>query len=148
MPDTSKSTNPAAMHYRGLDLEAMTALQMRNVEALRNMTTLMLDTTEAVTRRQAEFFRSRIDKMSAPFEAGKGISDPQAFFEHQIVTYRDLFEEIASHVRECAEITSQCSAALLHEASREARDQSGQNDAGKKTDKGDVPASKVSAVKK
>lgn len=145
MPDASKSTNPAVLHYRGLDLEALMALQMRNVEALRNMTTLMFDTTEAVTRLQAEFFGSRIDQMSGPFEAGKGISDPQALFERQILAYRDFFEEIASHARECAEITSQCCAGLLHETSRVTTDQS---EAGKKTDKDSIPAPKVGAVKK
>ena len=148
MPDTSKSTNPAVLHYQGLDLEALTTLQMRNVEALRNMTTLMFDMTEAVTRRQADFFASRIDQMSAPFEAGKGISDPQAFFESQILAYRDLFEDIASLAKECAEITSQCCAGLLHEANRVTTDQSGQSDAGKKTDKNSAPASPVGAVKK
>ena len=60
MPNTSKPTNPAVLQYRGLDLEAITALQMRNVEALRSMTNLMFDTTEAVTRRQAEFLESRV----------------------------------------------------------------------------------------
>lgn len=148
MPDTSKSTNPAVLNYRGLDLEALTTLQMRNVEALRNMTTLIFDATEAVTRRQAEFFASRNDQMSAPFEAGKGISDPQALFERQVLAYRDLFEDIASHAKECAEITSQCCAGLLHEASRVTTDQSGQSDAGKKTDKDSVPVSPVGTAKK
>ena len=90
MLDKSKYTNPAVLRYRGLDLEAMTALQMRNVETLRSMTNLMFDTTEMVTRRQAEFLGSRADHISVAFEPGEGASDPKALFERQVEAYRDL----------------------------------------------------------
>ncbi|MAL80448.1 MAG: hypothetical protein CMN55_15305 [Sneathiella sp.] len=116
MLDKSKYTNPAVLRYRGLDLEAMTALQMRNVETLRSMTNLMFDTTEMVTRRQAEFLGSRADHISVAFEPGEGASDPKALFERQVEAYRDLFDALANHVGELAEITSKCCAGLVEEA--------------------------------
>ena len=148
MPNTSKPTNPAVLHYRGLDLEAITALQMRNVEALRSMTNLMFDTTEAVTRRQAEFLKSRVDQMSAAFEPGESASDPKAFFEWQAEAYRDLFGALASHVGELAEITSKCCAGLVHEASRAAAGQDDESAAVKRSENDGTAASKTSAAKK
>lgn len=148
MPNTSKPTNPAVLHYRGLDLEAMTALQMRNVEALRSMTNLMFDTTEAVTRRQAEFLKSRVDQMSAAFESGEGSSDPKALFERQTEAYRDLFGALASHGGELAEITSKCCAGLVHEASRAAAGQDEESATVKQSENDDTVASKTSTAKK
>ena len=148
MPDTSKSTNPAVLRYRGLYLEAMTALQMRNVEALRRMTNLMFDTTEAVTRRQAEFLESRAHHIGAAFEPGEGPPDPNALFERQTEAYRDLFGALASHVGELAEITSKCCAGLVHEASRAATGQGEESDAVRQPENDGTAASKASTAKK
>lgn len=148
MPNTSKPTNPAVLRYRGLDLEAMTVLQMRNVEALRSMTNLMFDTTEAVTRRQAEFLKSRVDHMGAMFEPGEGASDPKALFERQTAAYRDLFGALASHVAELSEITSECCAGLVHEASRAAMGQGEESDAVKQPENDGTAASTTSTAKK
>lgn len=116
MPDIAKSTNPAVLRYRGLDLEAAIAVQMRNVEALRRMTSLMFDATETVTRRQAEFLRSGIGQMATVLDSGEaGASEPQAIFERQIEAYRDAFGALASHAGDLAEITSRCCAGLVHE---------------------------------
>lgn len=148
MTNTSKSTNPAVLRYRGLDLEAMTALQMRNIDALRSMTNLMFDTTEAVTRRQAEFLKFRVDQMGADFESDKGVSDPRALFERQTDAYRDLFGTLTSHVGELAEITSKCCAGLVHEASRAAAGQGEESAAVKQSETDGTAASKTSTAKK
>ena len=121
MPDTSKSTNPAVLRFRGLDLEAMTALQMRNIDAIRRMANLMLDstqtiTTQTITERQAAFLKAGAGQMNATFESGDGASDPKAIFERQTEAYRDLFGAFVTHVGELGEITSKCCAGLAHEA--------------------------------
>jgi len=147
MPDTSKSTNPAVLRFRGLDLEAMTALQMRNVEALRRMTNLMLDTTEAITRRQAEFLKSRVNQTNTAFESREGASDAKALFEQQAEAYRDLFNALASHVGDLGEITSKCCAGLVQESTRAAAGQSEASDAVKQPENEGAAASKTSPAK-
>ena len=121
---------------------------MRNVEALRSMTNLMFDTTEAVTRRQAEFLESRVGQMSAAFEPGENASDPKALFERQAEAYRDLFGALASHVGELGEITSKCCAGLVHEASRAAAARDEESAAVKRSENDGTAASKTSAAKK
>lgn len=118
MPDTSssQSPNPAVLRFRGLDLEAMTALQMRNIDAVRRMANLMLDSTQEITERQAAFLKAGADQMNATFERGEGASDPKAIFERQTEAYRDLFGALATHAGELADITSKCCASLVEEA--------------------------------
>lgn len=118
MPDTSssQSPNPAVLRFRGLELEVMTALQMRNIDAIRCMTNLMLDSTQAITERQATFLKAGANQMNATFESGDGASDPKAVFERQTEAYRDLLGAFVTHVGELGEITSKCCAGLVHEA--------------------------------
>lgn len=118
MPDTpsSEMPSPAVLRFRGLDLEAMTALQMRNIDAIRRMANLMFDSTQAITERQAAFFKASADRMGGAFESEDGLSDPKAIFERQTEAYRDLFGALATHAGELADITSKCCAGLLEEA--------------------------------
>lgn len=118
MPDTpsSKTPSPAVLRFRGLDLEAMTALQMRNIDAIRRMANLMFDSTATITERQAEFLKTSADQMNAAFEGGQGASDPKAIFERQTEAYRDIFGALATHAGELADITSKCCASLVEEA--------------------------------
>lgn len=118
MPDTSssQSPNPAVLRFRGLDLEAITALQMRNIDAVRRMANLLLDSTQAITERQAAFLKAGADQMSATFENGDGASDPKAIFERQTEAYRDLFGAFVTQIGELSEISSKCCAGLVHEA--------------------------------
>ena len=124
MPDTSSSQSPtpAVLRFRGLDLEAMTALQMRNIDAVRCMANLMLDSTQEITERQAAFLKAGADQMNATFERGEGASDPKAIFERQTEAYRDLFGAFVTHVGELGEITSKCCAGLAHEATGKMND--------------------------
>jgi len=116
MPDTpaSKMPDPAVLRFRGLDLEAMTALQMRYIEGLRRMAKLMFDGTQTITARQAAFFKASAEQMGGAFE--DGLSDPKAIFERQTEVYRDLFGALATHAGELADITSKCCAGLVEEA--------------------------------
>lgn len=118
MPDTSssQSPNPAVLRFRGLDLEAMTVLQMRNIDAIRRMANLMLDSTQAITERQAALLKAGADQMNATFEIDDGAPDPKAIIERQTEAYRDLLGAFVIHVGELGEITSKCCAGLVHEA--------------------------------
>ena len=118
MPDTpsSEMPSPAVLRFRGLDLEAMTALQMRNIDAIRRMANLMFDSTQTITERQAAFLKASADQMGGAFESEDGLSDPKAIFERQTEAYRDLFGALAAHAGELADITSNCCADLLQEA--------------------------------
>lgn len=108
--------NPAVLRFRGLDLEAITALQMRNIEAIRRMVNLLLDSTRTITERQAAFLKASSDQVNAALERGDDVSDPQDTFERQAEAYRDLFEALATHVNELTEITANCCAGLVQEA--------------------------------
>ncbi len=118
MPDTpsSEMPSPAVLRFRGLELEAMTALQMRNIDELRRMANLMFDSTQTITERQAAFFKASAEQMGGAFESEDGLSDPKAIFERQPEAYRDLFGALAAHAGELADNTSKCCADLVGEA--------------------------------
>lgn len=119
MSDTSSSStlNPAVLRFRGLDLEAMSALQLRNIDAIRRMTNMMFDSTRTITERQAAFLKASTEQMNAVLEGGDSESDPQTIFERQAEAYRALFNTLATHVGELNEMTARCCTGLLQEAS-------------------------------
>lgn len=124
MPDmpSSSTVNPAVLRFRGLDLEAMSALQMRNIDAIRRMTNMMFDSTRTITERQAAFLKASAEQMNAVFEGRDGESDPKAIFERQTEAYRALFSTLAAHVGELNEMTAKCCTGLLQEASGDMMD--------------------------
>ncbi len=149
MPDTSssQSPNPAVLRFRGLDLEAMTALQIRNIDAIRRMANLMLDSAQAITERQAAFLKAGAGQMNATIECGDGASDPKAIFERQTEAYRDLFGALAAQAGELADITSECCASLVEEATANMVDlPTGENRTEPKAKRADA-ASKTSPAK-
>ncbi|MEC5325573.1 phasin family protein [Aurantimonas sp. A3-2-R12] len=108
MPNTSvaQSPSPAVLRFRGLDLEAMIALQMRNIEAIRRMANLMLDSAGAITERQAALRKSGVTRMNATGECMKDTARPQAIFERQTEASRELIEVLAAHVGALVDITA------------------------------------------
>ncbi len=149
MPDTSssQSPNPAVLRFRGLDLEAMTALQIRNIDAIRRMANLIFDSTQTITERQAAFFRTSTEQMGGAFESEDGLSDLKAIFERQPDAYRDLFGALAAQAGELADITSECCASLVEEATANMVDlPTGENRTEPKAKRADA-ASKTSPAK-
>lgn len=118
MPDTSisQTPNPAVLRFRGQDLDAMTALQMRAIGELRRMTNLLLDSTEEITRRQAEFLKSGVAQMNAALECEEGGADLRTTFAQQTEAYRDLFDALAAHLGDLAEISARCCAGMIHDS--------------------------------
>ncbi len=111
-----ETTNPAVLRYRGQNLEAMTAMQMRSLDAMRRMVNLMLDSTQSITERQTEFFKSSVDLMNATHEKNDEAADPQEIFKRQTVAYQDLYDSLSDHVAELAKVTSKCCAKMANEA--------------------------------
>lgn len=118
MPNTSvaQSPSPAVLRFRGLDLEAMIALQMRNIEAIRRMANLMLDSAGAITERQAALLKSGVTRMNATGECKRDTARPQAIFERQTEASRELVEALATHAGALVEIASKSCAGQTDEA--------------------------------
>lgn len=149
MPDTSSSQppNPAVLRFRGLDLEAMTALQMRNIDAVRRMANLMLDSTQEITERQAAFLEASAGQMNASLANGEEAPDPKTIFERQTEAYRDLFGAFVAHVGELGEITAKCCAGLVHEATGNMVDLPTEENSTESAPKGASAVSKTSPAK-
>jgi len=112
----SETTNPAVLHFRGQNLEAMIAIQMRSLDAIRRMTNLMFDSTQTITERQTEFLRSGVDQINATHENNDEAVDPKEIFKRQTVAYQDLYESLSDHVAELAKVTSTCCVKMAYEA--------------------------------
>ena len=113
--------NPTVLRYRGLDLEALTSIQMRNIEMLRRMSTLLFDSVEMVAARQADFLKSTQDQAGRLFEAGDTMpGSAEAFAERQSAICRELFESITRHAGELTEITARCCGGMIEQFGTEA----------------------------
>jgi len=113
--------NPTVLRYRGLDLEALTSIQMRNIEMLRRMSTLLFDSVEMVAARQADFLKSTQDQVGRLFEAGDTMpGSAETFAERQSAISRELFESITRHAGELTEITARCCGGMIEQFGTEA----------------------------
>nr|WP_306268719.1 phasin family protein [Pararhizobium sp. IMCC3301] len=124
MPDTQSSKmpvstppSPAVLRFRGLDLQAMTELQLRNIDAIRQMVELIFDSARTITERQVAFFNTAAKKTAAASGRSDVLLDPTAIFERQNEAYRELFGALADQAGELAEVTSKCCTAVMHDAS-------------------------------
>lgn len=124
MPDapSSEMPDPVALRSRALDLEAMTAMQMRNIDGLRRMVNMIFDSTQKITERQAALFEACAEQIGGAFESEDSLSDTKAIFERQTEAYRDLFGVLASHANEFADITSSCCSSTTEEANENRTD--------------------------
>lgn len=113
---TSATINPAVLRYRGQNHEAMTAMQMRNLDAMRRMINLMFDSTQSITERQTEFFKTSVDQMNGAYKEKNVAADPKIIFEQQAATYKELSGLLASHVAGLTSEVSKCCAKMANEA--------------------------------
>tara|TARA_R110000787_G_scaffold181008_3_gene293158 strand:+ start:93728 stop:94180 length:453 start_codon:yes stop_codon:yes gene_type:complete len=144
----SEATSPAVLHFRGQNLEAMVAMQMRSLDVIRRMTNLMLDSTQTITERQTEFLRSSVDQMNAAYKKNDAAADPKEIFEQQAVVYQDLYESLSDHVAEIAKVTSTCCSKMAHEAAEVINDQTDDDNQKSCCAKTDDAAPKKHTVKK
>lgn len=129
----SETTNPAVLRYRGLDLDAVTAIQMRNIDALRRMSNLLCDSFGAMTTRQAQFLETHMEQMNAALESNDASVEPKALIERQTQLYREMFDALTAHVGGCAEIVCKCGADLIQEATASLADLPGTESSGGKS---------------
>ena len=108
MPNTSvaQSPSPAVLRFRGLDLEAVIALQMRNIQEIRHMTNLMADSALALVERQAELVKSPVTRVNASDKCQQDTQHPEAILDRQAEASRELIEALATHVGALVEITA------------------------------------------
>jgi len=111
-----ETTNPAVLRYRGQNLEAMTAMQMRSLDAMRRMINLIFDSTQSITERQTEFFKSSVDQINGTYKENSDAVDPKIIFEQQTATYQELCELLASHVVGLTSEASKCCVKMANEA--------------------------------
>lgn len=108
--------NPTVLRYRGLDLEALTSIQMRNIEMLRRMSALLFDSVEMVAARQMAFLESTQDQAGRLFDVGDTMpGSAEAFGERQAAIHRELFESITKHAGELTEITARCCGGMIEQ---------------------------------
>lgn len=118
MPKDSESAHisPTVLHYRGLDLDAFAAIQMRNIEMLRRMSVLLLDSVEMVAARQIDFLKSTQDQTGRLFDTGDTPPDAgESFGERQTAIHRELFESMTKHAGEITEITARCCGGMIEQ---------------------------------
>lgn len=113
---TSGTINPAVLRYRGQNLEAMTAMQMRSLDAMRRMINLMFDSTQSIAERQVEFFKTSVDQMNGAYKEKNDAADPKIIFEQQAATYHELSGLLASHVAGLTSEASKCCVKMANEA--------------------------------
>lgn len=132
----SKAPGPAVLRFRGLDLEAMTALQLRNIDGIRRMAELIFDGALSITESQAAFFKTGAEKTAAISAGGDAPLDPAAIFDRQNQAYRELFSALATQAGEFAEMTSRCCTGLVQEPSGKPADTGkGENPAAQKAER-------------
>lgn len=113
----SAKPSPAVLRYRGQNLEAMTATQLRNLDALRRIINLVFDNSQAITERQAQFFKHSMNQVNETLNHHiGGVDDPKFIFELQTKAYGDLCDALNAHMAELGEITSKCCAGIMQEA--------------------------------
>ena len=118
MSDTPSPEMPgtAALHSQALDLEALTAQQLRNIDELRYTANLMFDSTRSIAERQAAFFKAYAQQSGGAIESEGGLLDKIAIFEQQTEAYHDLSGALAAHAGELADIASSCCSSPMEEA--------------------------------
>lgn len=118
MPKTPESvrTNPTVLCYRGLDLDALTSIQMRNIERIRRMSTVLFDSIEMVAARQIDFLKSTGDQARTLFDAGEAKPGAaMAFGERQAAIHRELFATVTKHAGELTEIATRCCGGMIEQ---------------------------------
>lgn len=111
-----ETTNPAVLQYRGQNLEAMIAMQMGSLDAMRRMINLMFNNIQSITERKAEFVKSSVDQINDTYKERNDTTDPKVILEQQAVVYQELCGLLANHVVGLTSDASNCCAKMANEA--------------------------------
>ena len=97
----------------GLDVEAIVAIQRKNLEALAQAGQLVVESIRAVTQRQAEMAQEALAETSALVRHWAEPGAPEARLEKNVDLARQAFEKSLSNARELRELTAKASTDLF-----------------------------------
>lgn len=115
--DSSQPLSPAVLRFRGLDIDAFAAQQIRNIDMMGRAMELMLDSTKEISRHQAEFLKLHMNQFGGAGHSGELADEPVLVFEQQAKIYQDFFSALAEHLGKCAEVACGCGRGLIQEVS-------------------------------
>ncbi len=114
-PSSPKTPDPTYSSFQKPDLEAMMAMQMRNISAVRHMANLVFDSAEEINRRQIELLKTGALHLNTAYEDGENEADAETVFKRQVEAQRELVDSLTTHVSAVADIASKCCSGLIRE---------------------------------
>jgi len=93
------------MSMPGMDMQAMIALQQKNMEALQLANKTMLDGFQTVIKRELEIARSNVDEAMKTLQGIMRETDPKANTQMRFDMAKETLEKAMGNLRELAELT-------------------------------------------
>src|SRR5512144_438982 len=90
----------------GIEVDAVVASQRKNVEALANASHAAFESTQAVTKRQAEIFQETMNQTAKSFDALAKAGSPPEAAAKQAELAKEAFEKAIGNMRELAEMVT------------------------------------------
>jgi hypothetical protein len=103
-----QTVNPSVLIYRGLDAEALVALQMRNLEALRRLAVVALRGAEIIATRQIEMAQRNIDQFNHLAASSEGERNFAGALAKQVEMFEQALGTLAADTRELTELSCKC----------------------------------------
>ena len=109
----SSFTMPTMPTMPNFDVDALVAIQRRNVEALTEANKLASDGAQAFATRQAEILKGTVDAYADAFRGLMTLNDPQNGAAKQAEFAKASFETSNANIRELTEIAAKAQAKSL-----------------------------------
>lgn len=106
--DVSKVLNE--FKVPGVDMDAITASQQKNIEALTQANKLAFEGVQAVMKRQMEIVRQAVEESAKASKDIAGAGSPQDQMVKQTEMTKEAFETVLSNMRELAEMMAKSNA--------------------------------------
>lgn len=94
------------MKVPGMDMDALTAAQKRNLEAITAANRLAFEGMQAVGKRQIELMRQAMDEMTTAMQAMTAAGAPEEKIAQQVELTKKALEQMASNMKELGEMVS------------------------------------------
>lgn len=108
--DVSKLFNPSRMFadlkFTGVDMDAMMAVQRRNIEAFTAANQAALEGLQAATRRQAEMLRQSVDEATQAMKDMLAAGSPEEKAARQTDLAKTAFARAVANTRELTDIVA------------------------------------------
>jgi phasin family protein len=93
------------MSMPGMDMNAMIALQQKNMEALQLANKTMLDGFQTVMKRELEIVRGSVDEAMKSLQDLMKETDPKANTQMRFEVAKETLEKAMSNLKELSELT-------------------------------------------